>query len=505
MTTQTPHAFDAAIALTALGGDHFEGHTSDAYWNMVGPFGGITAATALHAVMQHPARRGQPVALTVNYAAALTRGRFVVVARAARMSMQINLGKGTLESLERELLPVAVGNPQKPIYRRLLIEQLKQALVTHARSQQHAALLFIDLDNFKTLNDTLGHETGDQLLQQVAQRLLACVRGADTVARLGGDEFVVMLQGLSSKPMEAAADAEHVGHKILDAFAPSFALSEREYRSTPSIGITLFGRGTQSVEDLLKQADLAMYQAKASGRNTLRMFDEGMQAAVDARAAMESDLRTALDQKRFMLHYQPVVGSNGQITGAEALVRWLHPERGQVAPGHFIPVAEATRLIVPLGLWVLEEACAQLARWAAGEATRHLTLAVNVSAHQFMAPDFVAQVEAALQRSGADPERLKLELTESLLADNVEDVILKMTALRVRGVAGLRVVDAGAMPTITSGNTNSPTLMMAERAAELRGTLVIDRAPGGGTRVVATLPLALDSPPAPPEPDRWTP
>jgi len=319
--------------------------------------------------------------------------------------------------------------------RRLLIEQLKQALVTHARSQQHAALLFIDLDNFKTLNDTLGHETGDQLLQQVAQRLLACVRGADTVARLGGDEFVVMLQGLSSKPMEAAADAEHVGHKILDAFAPSFALSEREYRSTPSIGITLFGRGTQSVEDLLKQADLAMYQAKASGRNTLRMFDEGMQAAVDARAAMESDLRTALDQKRFMLHYQPVVGSNGQITGAEALVRWLHPERGQVAPGHFIPVAEATRLIVPLGLWVLEEACAQLARWAAGEATRHLTLAVNVSAHQFMAPDFVAQVEAALQRSGADPERLKLELTESLLADNVEDVILKMTALRVRGVA----------------------------------------------------------------------
>ena len=180
--------------------------------------------------------------------------------------------------------------------RRLLIEQLKRALLTHARNQQHAALLFIDLDNFKTLNDTLGHETGDLLLQQVAQRLLGCVREADTVARLGGDEFVVMLQGLSADALEAATDAEQVGHKILDAFAPPFVLAGREYRSTPSIGITLFGSGAQGVEDLLKQADLAMYQAKAAGRNTLRMFDQGMQAAVDARAAMESDLRAALAQ-----------------------------------------------------------------------------------------------------------------------------------------------------------------------------------------------------------------
>lgn len=319
--------------------------------------------------------------------------------------------------------------------RRLLIEQLKQALVVHGRSQQHAALLFIDLDNFKTLNDTLGHETGDQLLLQVAQRLLACVRGADTVARLGGDEFVVMLQGLSAQAMDAAADAEHVGHKILAAFAPPFDLSGRAHRSTPSIGITLFGRGEQSVEDLLKQADLAMYQAKAAGRNTLRMFDEGMQAAVDARAAMESDLRAALEQRQFMLHYQPVVGSDRLINGAEALVRWQHPERGLMPPGQFIPVAEASRLIIPLGLWVLETACAQLALWGEQETTRHLTLAVNVSAHQFMEPDFVTQVEAALRRSGANAERLKMELTESLLADNIEDVIGKMTALRARGVA----------------------------------------------------------------------
>jgi diguanylate cyclase (GGDEF)-like protein/PAS domain S-box-containing protein len=318
--------------------------------------------------------------------------------------------------------------------RRLLIEQLKQALVSHARSQKHGALLFIDLDNFKTLNDTLGHETGDQLLMQVAQRVLSCVREADTVARLGGDEFVVMLQDLSTQALDAAENAEHIGHKILAAFAPLFQLSSREYRSTPSIGITLFGDDNQSVEDLLKQADLAMYQAKAAGRNTLRMFDEGMQAAVDARAAMESDLRQAIALQQFVLHYQPVVDKAGLVSGAEALVRWEHPVRGRVAPGHFIPLAESTRLIVPLGLWVLDAACAQLAQWGVSARTQHLSLAVNVSAHQFMEPDFVAQVVDAIERSGADPQRLKLELTESLLADNIDDVIRKMSALRVRGI-----------------------------------------------------------------------
>jgi diguanylate cyclase (GGDEF)-like protein/PAS domain S-box-containing protein len=318
--------------------------------------------------------------------------------------------------------------------RRLLLEQLKRALLSHARDQRHGALLFIDLDNFKTLNDTLGHETGDLLLQQVAQRLLACVREADSVARLGGDEFVVMLQGLSADALDAASDAEQVGHKILDAFGPPFVLTGREYRSTPSIGITLFSQGAQGVEDLLKQADLAMYQAKAAGRNTLRMFDQGMQAAVDARVAMETDLRTALAQSQFVLHYQPVVGRTGMVNGAEALVRWQHPTRGQVSPGQFIPLAEATGLIVPLGQWVLDAACCQLAEWGDFGRTRHLTLAVNVSTPQFEAPDFVAQVFEALERHGADPARLKLELTESLLAGNVEDVVQKMAALRERGV-----------------------------------------------------------------------
>ncbi len=319
--------------------------------------------------------------------------------------------------------------------RRLLIEQLKQALLTHDRNQNFAALLFIDLDNFKTLNDTLGHETGDLLLQQVAQRLLACVRGADSVARLGGDEFVVMLPGLSADALDAATDAEQVGHKILDAFLPVFVLAGREYRSTPSIGITLFGPGSQGVEDLLKQADLAMYQAKAAGRNTLRMFDQGMQAAVDARAAMESDLRDAIGQSQFVLHYQAVVDRTGRVSGAEALVRWRHPTRGQISPGEFIPLAESAGLIVPLGQWVLDRACAQLATWGASANTRHLTLAVNVSAHQFKVPDFVGQVFTALDHHGADPERLKLELTESLLAESVEDVVEKMAALRARGVA----------------------------------------------------------------------
>ncbi len=211
-------------------------------------------------------------------------------------------------------------------------------------------------------------------------------------------------------------------------------LAGRDYRSTPSIGITLFGRDGQGVEDLLKQADLAMYQAKAAGRNTLRMFDDGMQAAVDARAAMESDLRQALEQHQFVLHYQAVVDKHGRVSGAEALVRWQHPLRGLVSPGQFIPIAESTRLIVPLGAWVLDRACAQLASWGAHAQTRHLTMAVNVSAHQFMEPDFVVQVDNALRHTGADPAALKLELTESLLADNIADVIGKMTALRARGV-----------------------------------------------------------------------
>jgi diguanylate cyclase (GGDEF)-like protein/PAS domain S-box-containing protein len=318
--------------------------------------------------------------------------------------------------------------------RRLLIERLKQALASYSRTRRQAALLFIDLDNFKTLNDTLGHETGDTLLRQVARRIVGCVRESDTVARLGGDEFVVMLEDLSEEVEEATQQAEFVGNKILTAFEAAFELGTRSYRSTPSIGITLFGKGGKSVDDLLKHADLAMYQAKGAGRNTMRLFDEGMQAAVDGRAAMESELREALLRGQMRLVYQPVVQLDGRVIGAEALIRWQHPQRGLVLPGEFIAIAESTRLIIPLGQWVLHAACRQLALWQAQPHMAQLTLAVNVSANQFKEPEFVDGVLLALQQSGADARLLKLELTESLLADNVEDIIAKMGRLREVGI-----------------------------------------------------------------------
>ena len=318
--------------------------------------------------------------------------------------------------------------------RRLLLDRLHQALASSARSGRNGALLFIDLDNFKTLNDTLGHDVGDLLLQQVAQRLTGCVREGDTVARLGGDEFVVMLEDLSSGSPEAAGRAEGVAEKILASLNKRYLLAGHQHQSTPSIGVTLFGEQRDTVEELLKRADLAMYQAKSAGRNAVRFFDPDMQAAVIARAALEVDLRHGLKQKRFLLHYQPQVDDAGRMTGVEALVRWRHPQRGMVSPDEFIPVAEESGLIVPLGQWVLETACAQLVAWADVEDRCDLTVAVNVSARQFRHPDFVGQVLSALETSGADPRKLKLELTESLLLDDVEDVIAKMTILKAKGV-----------------------------------------------------------------------
>ena len=326
--------------------------------------------------------------------------------------------------------------------RRRLMEQLRRSLMVKARSHRHGAVLFIDLDNFKSLNDTQGHDIGDSLLKQVALRLSACVRELDTVARLGGDEFVVVLDELGGELVSAAAQAEVVGQKILAALNRPYDLAGREHRSTPSIGVTLFGANAHNVDDLLKQADLAMYQAKSAGRNTLRFFDVGMQASVDRRVAMEADLRIALARRELMLHYQPVVRSDGSVTGAEALARWWPPLRSPIAPGEFIPLAEASGLILPLGQWVLETACAQLAAWSNQAALGQLTLAVNVSAHQFREPDFVAQVLQALARSGAKPGLLKLELTESLLAHNVEDIIAKMTALKGHGI-GFSLDDFG--------------------------------------------------------------
>jgi diguanylate cyclase (GGDEF)-like protein/PAS domain S-box-containing protein len=330
--------------------------------------------------------------------------------------------------------------------RRLLLDRLGKALTSSLRHQRKGALLFVDLDNFKGLNDTLGHDRGDLLLQQVSKRLSTCIREGDTVARLGGDEFVVMLEDLSADIMDAAQQAEMVGEKILSVLNATYFLGPNEHHSTPSIGVTLFGDDYESIDEPLKRADLAMYQAKGAGRNTLRFFDPQMQAVVTARVNLESSLRDALAQQQFTLNYQLQVAATAndgdRVTGCEALVRWRHPQRGMVSPAEFIPIAEETGLILPLGQWVLETACRQLTTWSLCPALAHLTVAVNVSARQFRQPQFVEQVLRVLELTGANPARLKLELTESMLVTNIEDVVTKVEALRAVGV-GFSLDDFG--------------------------------------------------------------
>lgn len=326
--------------------------------------------------------------------------------------------------------------------RRLLLDRLQRAIVAGQRTKAQGALLFIDLDNFKDLNDTLGHDMGDQLLSQVASRLVACVRETDTVARFGGDEFVVMLENLSSHLHEAASQAEAVADKLLASLNQPFELGGARHYSTPSIGITLFGEHRLSVDELLKRADLAMYQAKAGGRNTQRFFDPEMQAAVNARSNLEADLRQGLARSELLVHFQPVVDHQGKLVGAEALARWRHPQRGMISPAEFIPLAEQTGLILPLGQAVLRSACTQLNLWAQHEATAHLSLSVNVSAREFRQPGFVAQVLDTLRECQAPPHKLKLELTESMLLGDIEDTVQRMEQLKKEGV-GFALDDFG--------------------------------------------------------------
>jgi diguanylate cyclase (GGDEF)-like protein/PAS domain S-box-containing protein len=319
--------------------------------------------------------------------------------------------------------------------RRLMLDRLAQALHTGARHTSKGALLFVDLDNFKTINDTLGHHQGDLLLTQVAQRLKACVREGDTVARLGSDEFVVMIEDLSDDEQDAANEAETVGEKILASLSQSYPLADGAHHSTACIGITLFGGARQeSNEEPLKRAELAMFQAKAVGRNSMRFFDAQMQAQVSAHAALEADLRGGIAANQFLLYYQPQVVGAGHVTGVEALLRWQHPLRGLVSPAEFIPLAEETGLILPIGQWVIEAACNQLIAWANDPVLCQLTVAVNVSALQFQQADFVDSVLGILKRTGATPRLLKLELTESMLVDDVENVIAKMGILKAHGV-----------------------------------------------------------------------
>lgn len=341
-----------------------------------------------------------------------------------------------LKVAESEIHHLAFYDPLTDLpNRRLLLNRLDKAGQAARRSGQYGALLFIDLDHFKTLNDTLGHDVGDTLLVEVAGRLRACISEGDTAARQGGDEFAVMLEELGSEPAAAAIQAETVAERIRGEVLRPFMLADgSEHFGSASIGISLFSGQEGSVEELVRQADIALYRAKDAGRNMVRFFDNAMQTALNERAALESGLRSALVRNEFVLFVQPQVDRAGQLRGAECLIRWQPPGRPPVMPGDFVPLAEASGLIVPIGLWVLDEACCQLSRWAGQPATRDLYLAVNVSACQFRQADFVAQVRAALQRHGANPARLKIELTESLLLDNVEQVVSKMQALQALGV-----------------------------------------------------------------------
>jgi diguanylate cyclase (GGDEF)-like protein len=317
--------------------------------------------------------------------------------------------------------------------RRLLWERLRQALVSSVRSGSKHALLFVDLDGFKSLNDTLGHHIGDLMLQETAHRITGCVREADTVARLGGDEFVVILEDLSQVPEIAAAQARTVGGKILAAINQPYMLEGRECHTTSSMGITVFGNQSESTNEVLQQADIAMYQAKAAGRNAMFFFAPALQASVDARVALERDLRQALRENQFSLYYQPQL-DRGLLIGAEALIRWKHPSRGIVSPQEFVPLAEETGLIFSMGSWVLETACSQIASWSSRKEGAHLSVAVNVSAREFRHPKFVDHVLTAIERTGANPSNLKIELSEHMFGENIEDVIARMKTLKSHGV-----------------------------------------------------------------------
>ncbi|MGE5386035.1 MAG: EAL domain-containing protein [Betaproteobacteria bacterium] len=344
---------------------------------------------------------------------------------------------------ERKILELAFYDPLTGLpNRRLLLDRLHQAVNGSIRNNCFGALLLLDLDHFKTLNDTRGHDTGDHLLIEVAQRLREVLRDTDTAARLGGDEFVVLLENMGGDQVSAANTAEAIADKIRTSLRLPFLLEGLASHIGASIGITLFHTATESVENLLKQADLALYQAKDAGRDTIRFYNPEMQAAVDARAALEAGLRRALAEQELILFYQPQVDAEGRLIGAEALLRWQIPNERMVPPGEFIPVAEASGLIVPIGSWVLATACRQIALWSKSAATRNLRVAVNISAEQFRQPDFVAQVSTALSASGADPTRLKLELTESSLIENMESVIFTMQTLRAKGI-GFSMDDFG--------------------------------------------------------------
>jgi diguanylate cyclase (GGDEF)-like protein len=343
----------------------------------------------------------------------------------------------TLESLA--LHDALTGLPN----RRLLMDRLHQARLSSARQHKHCALMFMDLDRFKLLNDSLGHDVGDVLLQQVGARLLPCVREGDCVARFGGDEFVVLLDSLSGQPLDAVKQAETIALKISHALSQPYNLTGYIYESTQSMGIVVFSSDDEPIGNLLKKADMAMYRAKSMGRNAVCFFDPGMQAAVHEREILDQEMRRGLATQEFMLYYQIQVNASGTPVGAEALVRWMHGRHGLLVPSSFIVQAEETGMILPLGQWVLETACLQLLVWAQSPETASWTLAVNMSASQVAQVDFAESVIRVLEKTGAPAQRLILELTEGSLVNNLEDTLTKMKHIHSSGV-GFCLDDFGA-------------------------------------------------------------
>ena len=326
--------------------------------------------------------------------------------------------------------------------RLFFLECFRNVLTGSARMSSFGAVLFIDLDRFKMLNDSMGHDYGDMLLVEVAHRLRESIREMDTVARLGGDEFVVLIKNISNDKDEASLKVGLIAEKIRESLAHPYDLKGHQYISSPSIGVSLYSGNEESVDVLIQQADMAMYQAKSSGRNTIRFFDPVMQENVETHAALENDLRQAIGRSQLQLHYQLQVDNHNIPLGAEALLRWDHPERGLIMPNIFIPIAEESKLIVEIGNWVLDTACSQLALWASSEKTSRLTLAINVSAKQFSASDFVVQVAEVLKKHHVNPARLKLELTESMMMENMILTVAKMHELKALGVS-LAIDDFG--------------------------------------------------------------
>lgn len=318
--------------------------------------------------------------------------------------------------------------------RRMFADRLQRAMAAGVRSLEYAVLLFIDLDNFKSLNDSHGHNYGDLMLIEVAHRLIDCVRDVDTVARLGGDEFVVLVEGLDQNQEHAAERAMLIGEKIRESIARPYTLEGIEFHSSASLGMSLFCGDAVNLDDLFRHADSALYQAKDAGRNSLRFFDPKMQHELEVRARLEADLRYALTSRQFSLHYQKQVDIRGAVIGAEVLLRWTHPQDGVIPPLKFIPIAEHAGLIEPIGIWVMQAACEQIKSWQGDPHTAHIHLSINVSARQFRNVNFVGEVIEIIQNTGINPQMIKLELTESLVLDDIEICISKMQALREFGV-----------------------------------------------------------------------